>query len=123
MHLKREKLQPNKIHQHKILSSSRKLNTERSKFKTIFEIPADHGQEVSHEEKLETCIKPLTKENLKENSESEEEEILGERILNWLETAATGKEALQQVHHTLGGSPEFAEANAIVVVYNENLKA
>ena len=109
-------MQPNKIDQRK--TEGRNPNTER--FKTIPETPDD--QEIPQNE-TKPGVKSLTRENLKGVEEFEEERFTTERILEWLETAATGDEALQQVHHDLGDFPEFAQANAIVVVYNEDLKS
>ena len=119
-HLRREQLQPNKINQHKAPATARRLNREHSRFKTIDETLTHQDQQLSNEANTEKFrINVLTKENLKDYSESEEDFSI-RRILEWVDTAATGKDALQQVHYTLGNSPEFVEANAIVVVFEEN---
>jgi len=66
----------------------------------------------------------LTQEKLLfiEEDEDEEDRWLRERIRRWLEEVATGEEACQEVHNEIvtSQSPEFREANAIIVVYQED---
>ena len=83
--------------------------------------------------KQEVKDEVLTKEKLRSmegGSEEEEDRRWGERIRRWLEEAATGGDAWQEVHDevvtsylenvvTSQKSPEFSRANAIVVVYGE----
>ena len=84
-HLRRKKLQPNKINQHKPRTTARRLNREHSRFKTIDEI---------------SKYQQFSNENLNDYSKSEEEDFSRKTILEWVDTAATRKEALQQVHST-----------------------
>ena len=121
LHLRREKLQPNKINFQKSSATAKRMKPDDLKFNTYNETLSDHGQEIQAERKTEEArVKRLTEKNLKNYSESVDEIFLRKRILEWVGSAATGKEALQQVHHTLSFSPEFAKANAIVVVFGEN---
>ncbi len=72
----------------------------------------------------------LRQERLCEEEEDEEEEdtYRYQRILDWLEGVRTGDDAEQCVHDVIDdaettASPEFARANAIVVVYDETTTA
>ena len=61
-HLRRKKLQPNKINQHKPRTTARRLNREHSRFKTIDEI---------------SKYQQFSNENLNDYSKSEEKDFRG----------------------------------------------
>ena len=106
-----------------------------SKFETILEISPNEAihhfvsgipTKESHLEviKLNKDESKLTHKNLTGGIEDEEEEesFRYQRILDWLEEVETGEEAEQCVHDVIeeSNSPEYARANAIIVVYDEN---
>ena len=111
-------------------------NSIETRFETIMEIsPNETVRHLASGVPLKREVteeKRLTKEKLlsMEEDEDEEDRRWTERIRRWLEKVATGGEACQEVHddvvtsyydNATPQSPEFARANAIVVVYGEDV--